>query len=651
MNAQLNSAPRADYLERAYIIRAVEERLLRLFAEGKVAGTTHTCIGQELSAVALADALDRARDVIISNHRCHGHYVAWTGDVEGLVAEVMGKRTGVCGGIGGSQHLCGKGFFSNGVQGGIVPVATGLAFAHKLAGGGAITAACIGDGTLGEGVVYEAFNIASKWQLPLLVVLENNSYAQSTSQSETLAGDICARAAAFGWSTYHGNTWDYAALGELLRSAADSVRRTLTPALVRVDTYRLAAHSKGDDNRDPAEIAAFAARDPLNQSLQGEPQSAAARAFRTAQARVEAAVQAAELESPLPAAAPSAAQAPASQPWRSVAPESGTQLEAINQALHGWMGRDPRVLLIGEDIRSPYGGAFKVTRGLSDSYPQRVFNTPISEAAIVGVGSGVALGGWRPVVEIMFGDFLTLCFDQIVNHAAKFAGMYNGQVTNPIVIRSPMGGGRGYGPTHSQNLEKHLAGIPGLTLLALHGRTRVRALYESLGSCHEPVLIIENKLLYPVRGDAAPPEGFRLEETAGRFPLTRLAPVGAADITVVAFGRMTVLAERVAQALHEREEIGLELIMPLQVSPLELQPIIDSVLRTGRLLVVEEGASGFDLASEVIAGVCIGVGGQSVRARRIGAQPVPIPSAAELERRVLPSEADIQAACLELFDG
>jgi len=159
-------------LYRAYLVRVVEERLLRLFSEGKLAGTTHTCIGQELSAVALADSLDRERDIIFSNHRCHGHYLAWTDDVEGLLAEVMGKESGVCGGIGGSQHLCGRHFFSNGIQGGIVPVSAGLAFAHKLAGDGGIVAVCIGDGTLGEGAVYEAFNIAAKWRLPLLVMLE-----------------------------------------------------------------------------------------------------------------------------------------------------------------------------------------------------------------------------------------------------------------------------------------------------------------------------------------------------------------------------------------------------------------------------------------------------------------------------------------------
>jgi 2-oxoisovalerate dehydrogenase E1 component len=647
----MDTSPQPDHLVQACLIRAVEERLLQLFAEGKVAGTTHTCIGQELSAVALAGSLDPERDVIVSNHRCHGHYIAWTDDVEGLIAEVMGKQTGVCAGIGGSQHLCGTRFFSNGVQGGIVPVSAGMALASKLAGTSGIAAVCIGDGTLGEGAVYEAFNIASKWRLPLLVLLENNSYAQSTSQAETLAGDICARAAAFGWNTYHGDTWHYEALAPMLRQAVDSVRSSGVPALVRVDTYRLAAHSKGDDNRDPGEIAAFAARDPINQALADERSLSMRSVLNAARLRVEDAVKLAADQISLPSADTDRKASGAKVAWRARELGSGTQLEAINRALRLWMDKDDKVLLIGEDIRSPYGGAFKVTRGLSDAHPGRVFNAPISEAAIVGVGNGLALSGWRPVVEIMFGDFLTLCFDQLVNHAAKFAGMYNGKVRTPVVIRSPMGGGRGYGPTHSQNLEKHFAGVPGLTVLVLHGRTPVGAVYESLQDFTEPLLMIENKLLYGARCDAALPEHFTLEDTADRFPTTRLVPDQAPDLTVVAFGRMSILAEKVARSLYEQDEINLELIFPLCVSPFDVAPILESVSRTGKLLVVEEGAAGFDLASEVIASVCIAsrsVG--PLHVRRLGAKAVPIPSAAELERAVLPGEADIRAACLELFD-
>jgi pyruvate/2-oxoglutarate/acetoin dehydrogenase E1 component len=336
--------------------------------------------------------------------------------------------------------------------------------------------------------------------------------------------------------------------------------------------------------------------------------------------------------------------------WRRPEPDTGTQLAAITNALRDWLEDDPRVLLLGEDIRSPYGGAFKATRGLSDIFPDRVINTPISEAGIVGIANGLALGGRRPVVEIMFGDFLGLCFDQLLNHAAKFRGMYNGRVSSAIVVRTPMGGGRGYGPTHSQNLEKHFAGIPGLRVVVLHGRARIGALYATLRDSDEPTLIVENKLLYRERGDAALPPGYEALETAAPFPTTVLRPAAAPDLTLVAFGRMSVIAEQVATELQD-EEIAVEIVLPLAVSPFDASPVVDSVTRTGRLIVVEEGAAHFDLASEVIAVAAQGYGGPGrLHVRRVAARPQPIPSALPLELDSLPSLATLKAACLELYD-
>jgi 2-oxoisovalerate dehydrogenase E1 component len=642
--------PAEDMLYRAYFVRTVEQELLDLFAAGKLSGTTHTCIGQEMTAVALAAALDRSRDIVVSNHRCHGHYLAWTDDPDGLLAEVMGRSTGVCGGIGGSQHLSAPGFFSNGIQGGIVPMAAGLAFAQQLAGNGGIVAVCIGDGTLGEGVVYETFNMAARWSLPLLVVLENNLYAQSTPQTETLAGDICARAAAFGITALQADTWRYEDLAEQLRGAAKAVRRDGSPVFVRVDTYRLAAHSKGDDDRDPREIDDYRRRDPLTRFVaRGQPaqeRELGAIRERVAGAR-ERAARAPVLElGPRTLGGPSDG---ALQSRRAV-PEAGTQLAAINRALDDWLADDERVLLLGEDIRSPYGGAFKVTRGLSDRYPKRVLNTPISEAGIVGIANGLALGGRRPVVEIMFGDFLGLCFDQLLNHAAKFRGMYNGRVTSAIVIRTPMGGGRGYGPTHSQNIEKHFVGIPGLRVVVLHGRAPIAALYRALRDAADPTLIVENKLLYRERADAPRPPAYEAFETAEPLPTTMLRPETPPDVTVVAFGRMSLLAEQAAAELAA-EEIGLDLLFPLCVWPLDPRPIEESVRRTGKLVVIEEGAAHFDLASEVIAAAAErGAADGRLRVRRIGAAARPIPSALPLELQALPSAAALKAACLELYD-
>jgi 2-oxoisovalerate dehydrogenase E1 component len=250
----------------------------------------------------------------------------------------------------------------------------------------------------------------------------------------------------------------------------------------------------------------------------------------------------------------------------------------------------------------------------------------------------------------MFGDFLTLCFDQLVNHTAKFQAMYNQRVTNPIVVRAPMGGGRGYGPTHSQNLEKYVVGIPGLTVVVLHGRTCVSGLYAALRSAGGPVLVIENKLLYRERGDAPVPPGYTLMETNGPFPTAIVRPAGRPDLTVVAYGRMSVLAERAAAWLAAEEEVTVELLFPLGVSPFDPDPILESVARTGKLLVVEEGTAGFDLASEAITAVSLGWRGSTpLRARRLGARPMPIPSAMPLEQVVLPSERGIVDACLELF--
>ncbi|MDQ3380289.1 MAG: thiamine pyrophosphate-dependent dehydrogenase E1 component subunit alpha [Actinomycetota bacterium] len=253
----------APLYERMFFIRRFEESLLDLFAQGKLVGTTHTYIGQEANAVGIIDHLEPERDVIFSNHRCHGHYLAFTDDDFGLLCEVMGKAPGVCGGKGGSQHLYKGNFYSNGVLGSIVPVATGIALAEKQKGTGAVSTVFLGDGTLGEGVTYESLNIASLWKLPVLFVVENNHYAQSTPIDLALAGSIPARARAFGVETAELATTDVEEIHDAAGRAVARIRETGEPFFLVLDTYRYSPHSKGDDNRDPAEIEQRRERDPL----------------------------------------------------------------------------------------------------------------------------------------------------------------------------------------------------------------------------------------------------------------------------------------------------------------------------------------------------------------------------------------------------
>lgn len=278
------------------LIRQTEQAFFALYERGLLAGTVHTSIGQEACAVGVMAALDRKRDVVFSSHRAHGHYLAWCDDVAGLVAELLGRRSGVVGGIGGTQHLHRRNFYTNGIQGGIVPNAAGAALAEKLAGSGAIVAVFLGDGTLGEGVVYESMNLASLWSLPLLFVLEDNGYAQSTPKQLVHAGELADRPAAFGIATRTVVADDPAAVYAAASEAAAQVRATCRPFFLALHTYRLAPHSKGDDLRAAAELAAARARDPLARLGSRLEPSARAAADAAAAQRVEAAIAAALAE-------------------------------------------------------------------------------------------------------------------------------------------------------------------------------------------------------------------------------------------------------------------------------------------------------------------------------------------------------------------
>lgn len=261
----------ATLYELMFTVRCAEELILELYAQGRLVGTTHTSIGQEACAVGVIHALEPARDFVFSNHRCHGHYIAHNGDLRRLFAELMGRSTGVCGGLGGSQHLCATNFYTNGIQGGIVPVAVGMALAEKRLGSGAVGAVFLGDGTFGEGATYEALNFASLWEVPLLVVLEDNGYAQSTPTALEHAGRLVDRPRAFGVETVDLAATDVLVVHRVAQALVAAIRHDSRPRCLCLSTYRLAPHSRGEDYRPPEEIAWHQARDPLRRLRDGLP--------------------------------------------------------------------------------------------------------------------------------------------------------------------------------------------------------------------------------------------------------------------------------------------------------------------------------------------------------------------------------------------
>lgn len=613
--------------------RAVDLKLLDLFSEGKLSGTVHTCIGQEFVGATLAPCL-KAGDALFSNHRCHGHYLSYLEDAYGLIAEVMGKFTGVCHGIGGSQHLCNQGFYSNGIQGGIVPVAAGLAWARKIRGGGSISVVMIGDGTLGEGILYETLNIVSKWELPLLIVCENNQYAQSTPQHETMAGSICLRPESFGIQTYHGDTWDWQTLHGMFRESVLKIRTDGRPVFIQVDTYRLKPHSKGDDNRDPKEIKKFEAQDPLNILMaQG---TALLRETEIQVTRVvDEAVERASGD--LPASTEQISTVPNSPSWhpRPIPPHTRLVKEMAALFLK-MLELDSSVYFLGEDIVSPYGGAFKATEGLSVAFADRVLNTPISEAAIVGLATGLSLEGYRPFVEIMFGDFAGLAFDQIVNHAAKFGAMYAGKVTANIVIRTPMGGHRGYGPTHSQSLEKHFFGIAGLRIVAIHNLLHPRYFYLPLLKTNGPTLVIENKLLYSSYLTGELPAGFVGKISDEEFPTLWIRPqANRIDVTLVGYGGVAQTLLEAADTLFEEHDLVCQVLIPSQIYPWSVSPFL-KVVEEARVLVVAEEGQGFSGFGAEVISQFTEASALKIHCSRVFARPSVIPASKTLEAEALP---------------
>ena len=319
-----------------------------------------------------------------------------------------------------------------------------------------------------------------------------------------------------------------------------------------------------------------------------------------------------------------------------------TYAQALNDALREEMRADPRVFLMGEDI-GHHGGIFRVTKDLIDEFgPERVRDTPISEAGFVGLGIGAAMAGMRPVVELLFMDFALVAADQIVNQAAKLRYMAGGRVAVPIVIRAQQGGGRGNGAQHSQSFESWFAQVPGLIVVAPSTPYDAKGLLKSAIRTGNPVIFIEHKLLYNTRGDV--PEG----EYTIPIGKTDVKRVGR-DITIVSYSRMLLFALEAAEQLSQKG-IEAEVIDLRTIEPLDMEAIINSVRGTARLLVVHESHSNCGLGAEIIARVYEQAPNSLVTpARRLGAKHVPIPVAEPLETFVLPQTADIVNAAEAMF--
>ncbi|MBN1257111.1 MAG: dehydrogenase E1 component subunit alpha/beta, partial [Planctomycetes bacterium] len=583
-------------------------------------------------------------------------------DLKRMMAELFGRRDGYSLGVGGSQHMAAAevGFLgSNGISGGGLPIAVGAGLAQKLAvcaePAGAVLA-FLGDGASAQGTFHESVNLAEIWKLPVIFLVENNQYAMGTPVEETCPdGKIARRAQGYGIPGVSIDGNDPLAVEAAVREARTRAVGGKGPTLIEAITYRATGHSRSDqrDYITEDEIDSWNERDPIttieNKLLaaggkQEDFDALLAELCREMDEAAEIARQGALLSPGEYYKLPQNKLQPATLPKldkTQAEAKDCTYADAIYQALARALS-DPAVILLGEDI-AEYGGAFKITRDLWERFgKQRVRNTPISENTIVGCGTGAAMTGLRPVVEIMFMDFLLLAMDQLVNHAAKFGSIYGGQFPVPLTVRTPAGARRGYGATHSQCFEAMLMNIPGLKIFC---PATVQDAYDLLLAAiydNDPVVVVEHKLLYGTEG--------RLNPAAEPLPpgKARILRPGK-DLTIITFSHMTTLAMQAAEKLEEAG-ISAEVIDLRTLAPLDLETITNSAVRTQHVLIAEEGTRCGGVGAELAARIqesCFGYLDAPIL--RVAARDLPLPATQHLETAALPQVEDFILASRKLL--
>jgi 2-oxoisovalerate dehydrogenase E1 component len=655
------SVGRAEMYRRMTLIRRFEERCLELRREGFMEGSIHLCAGQEAVPVGVTTVLDSA-DRVVATYRGHGWALACGVPVTELLAEVCQRAGGINGGRCGSALLNapGYGFLGeNSIVGAGAPIAAGVALAAARQGTGGVAVVSIGDGAMNQGSVNEAMVFAAVNDLPLVIVCENNGWAEMTpTATMTRGSELADRARGLHLQARTIDGCDPVAVRDAAAWAVGEARAGRGPVFLECRTARLWGHYNGDFEhyRPKADAAHAAERDPLVVALQAMVDSGVAMAGDAdawdADARRQLDIATTRVRAmPEPPAADATAHvtdAPASTEPAADCAERGpatklTYQRAVNAALAAELEARDEVIVYGEDV-GVAGGIFGVSRGLQKRFgPARVFDTPIAEAAILGSAVGVSIQGMRPVVEIMWGDFLFVAFDQLVNQAANVRYTSRGELHAPMVVRLQQGATPGACAQHAQSLEALLAHVAGLKVGVIATCADAYAMTRAAIADPDPCVLVEARELYQVEGDVyldAPAEGVgsaRFQRKGG-------------DIAIITWGPML---HRALAAADQLAADGIEVtVLDLRwLSPLDDVAIARAVaFGSGRVVVAHEanltGGFGAEIVSRIQERHFVEL---TSPIRRIGAPDTRIPAAPSLQRAVIPDSYAIARVCREVI--
>lgn len=541
-------------------------------------------------------------------------------------------------------------------------IALGMAKAVATSGRDEVVYVSSGEGATSEGEYFEALNWASRERLPLLFVVQNNGYAISVPQATQTGAQLAEVARGFRIRTVEVDGTRFSEMYTKLRPLVEEMRRTRTPLFVEGRVVRIESHSSSDDQlkyRTTDELQEARRLDPLahteHQLLEMGLLSAAERdsLHERIRGEVDAAASAADAR-PVPDPArvmehiySSSNPVIEERPSRPLADTPVTMVDAINHGLREEMERNPKIVMWGEDIADPKGGVFGVTRGLTEAFPDRVGNAPLAEASIVGVAHGMAIGGYKPVVEIQFGDYAFPAFMQMRNEIPTLRWRSGGTWTTPMVVRVAVGGYIRGGPFHSQSIEALYAHTPGWLIAYPSNAEDAKGLIKTACRLDDPVLFLEHKGLYRQVFSKSPEPDADFLVPFGR---ARLVQEGR-DATVVTWGSGVHRATQAAKRLADERGASIEVLDLRTLVPLDVESILESVRKTSRVLVAHEallfGGLGGEIASRIAAEAFEFL---DAPVKRLGALDTFVPFAGNLEAVVLPSAEGFATALGELLD-
>jgi 2-oxoisovalerate dehydrogenase E1 component len=644
-------------------IRRCEEHLARAHQKGTVHGACHTYVGEEAIATGVCAHL-RRDDVVFSTHRGHGHALAKGTSPREIAAELFGRAAGCSKGRGGSMHLFAPEVGMMGTTGIVSPCilqAAGAGYGFKVMGVDRVAVAFFGDGAVNNGAFHEGLNMASIWKLPVLFICENNGFATEVAFNYSAANPtVGSRASAYGLPglTIDGN--DVAAVSA---AAAEAVRRARSgegPTLIECKTYRTRPHAEGMGDytyRKRDEVEEWKTRCPIDRLRRTILESdladeAELRAIdeEIEELAVDALKFAERSEYPAPDSATNnvyATPSPPRYPVRNDHPAPGstgrevTQMKATLEALTHALETDPHIYVMGEGI-GKRGGNFATTTGLFDKFgPVRLCDTPICERGFIGMATGAAMIGARPVVDFMFIDFALDGVGEIVNQIAKMQYMSSGRLKMPVLLRGCVGIGHSAATHHSGSYYSMLAHVPGLRVVVPSRAYDAKGLLIHALNCDDPVLFLEHREILSIK-DVVPEEPYEIE--FGRASVVR----EGTDVTIVALALMVHHALKAADSLA-KEGISVEVIDPRTVAPLDVETILGSLAKTGRLLVVDEAFAPFGVGAEIAAQAAdAGFDSLDAPIRRLHGVHTPTPYSPPLEAAVVPNPERIAQAVREL---